>query len=139
MSLLDTLKEDLLAARKTKNTTVIGVLSTLLGDLETNSKKTGKAIVDADIITLAKNRINTIQGLVETVSNADKTASFEAEIPLYEKYIPTQLTESEILVTIARLKAEVEGLNIGQVQAYFRNTYPGRYDAKLVTQVFQAS
>lgn len=138
MSLLDTLKADLLAARKEKNTAAVGVLSTLLGDLETNNKKTGKPIVDSDIVILAKNRVNTIQGLVETVADMEATAPLEAEVPLHEKYISKQLTESEILSIINIFKEINKDIDIGKVQGYFKVTYPGWYDGKVVTKAFQS-
>lgn len=139
MPILDTLKADLLAARKQKDVALTGILSTFVGDLETNSKKTSKPIDDAQIVALAKARISTNKEVASKLAGFDKHAAsvLEAEIPVYEKYLPAQLSEAQIRYIVTRLTEPSLGCNLGKVQAHFKANYTGRYDGKLVTNVFK--
>ncbi|MCU1492211.1 MAG: hypothetical protein JWM85_3616 [Acidimicrobiaceae bacterium] len=140
MSLLDTLKADLLNARKLKSAGAVAVLSTFLGDLETNSKKTGKPIEDDEIVALAKNRVSTTKDMAELIAKTDAAAALvpQAEILFYERYIPPQLSDEDIRTQIALLKVTVAAeFSLKKVQSYFKTHFAGRYDGKLVASVFK--
>lgn len=127
--LLTEMKKESLAARKDGRTLVSVLLITLVGELETQAKRNGREIDDQLVIATCRkfisNNLETIQ-----LSKVQE-GQLLAENQILEKYLPQQLTETELRVIIRELGAE----NIGAVMGHLKTNYVGRYDGKLASSV----
>lgn len=127
--LLDEMKAESLKARKDGRTLVSVLLITLIGELETQAKRHGREIDDQLVISTCRkfvtNNLETIQ------LSKIQEAQLLAENQILEKYLPQQLTETELRVIIRELGAE----HIGAVMGHLKTNYTGRYDGKLASSI----
>ena len=93
------------------------LLGTLLGELD---RKT-KTPTDDDCIQVIKKMIESNVLCGETEENE-----------ILEKFLPEQLTESEIKAIIGLSNFK----NIGECIKNFKEHFPGQYDGKLVSKLF---
>ena len=140
--LFEKLKVDYLQARKDKNTPVINVLSTMIGDLEKGLKMgdDGKKIPspDATVISLFKAEIKTIDDKVLPHVEEHTTAWDEVmkERQILESYLPKQLDENEILTAIL-LAMNLGATDVGGINKFLKSQHEGRYDGKVANQLIQ--
>ena len=90
---------------------------------------TGKIeLSDGDIMKIIKK-------LVEGVK---ETTNLQAEIEIYESYLPKQFTESEMKSIVLEIKDKI-GLNsakdMGKLMTYFKLNYEGQYDGKMLSSI----
>lgn len=122
--LLDDLKRDSLAARKDGRSLVSRLLITVIGEIETQTKRDGKEATDQLVIATCK---KFVANNLETIGLTKKHESgLLSENQILENYLPQQLTETELRVIIRDLGAE----NIGAVMGHLKSNYAGRYDGK---------
>lgn len=130
MELQKQISADLVTAMKTKDTTTLNVLRVLKGEIQrAEQSSSGKIeLSDADIIKLVK---KSIDGINET--NGD-----QSEIAVLEKYMPKQMSESEISSLVSPLIL-ANGYNspkdMGKIMGYFNQNHAGQYDGKLLSEV----
>lgn len=139
-SMLDALKLEFLKARKAQDRVEVAALSSLIGDLETLQKKTGKEITDEVVLaTLTKH----LKGLMECLNELDvEDTRFEEgkrQKSLLEKFKPGQLSKDEVIAivedAIKDLGDSATPKNLGAIMKLFKTRYPGKYDGKYVSQV----
>jgi len=115
---------------KAKDTTTLNVLRVLKGEIQrAEQSSNGKVeLSDSDIIKLVK---KSIDGINET--DGDQT-----EVAVLEKYVPKQMTEFEINLSVTSLILG-NGYNspkdMGKIMTYFNQNYAGKYDGKLLSEV----
>lgn len=138
-AILEAIRKDQLQFRKDRNTVGAAILTTLMGDLE-NASKSGKGTLD-DVTVIAKlknyvsNAETTLAALPDTAP-VDFVERTKTEIGILTSYIPAQLTEDELTVVIAPLKAE--GQKIGQIMGFLKANYAGRYDASAAQKIINS-
>jgi uncharacterized protein YqeY len=138
MSILNKIKQDQLAARKARDSDTALSLTTLIGELETISKKTGKSTEDADTIKLLKKfaegaRENAV--IAGDRRDSDWADRAWAEVELYEKYLPKQLSEAELSAAIKDII--VENNTMPLIQKALKEKYNGLYDGKKATEIIK--
>jgi len=149
MALLDELKADQLAARKSNDRLKADLLTTLIGEatqITTEEFKRGvTAVTDEKVAaTVAKflkstkltleNLASERARLIETGSDAAKVdariTAAEAEQAILSAYSPKQMTEAELREAINAFRAANPDANVGAIMAHLKETFGGRYDGK---------
>lgn len=137
MTILQKIRDDLLAARKARNTIRSGYLSTLLGDLDAIGKNAHRDATDAEVVATLKKYIKntevTHDALMASTADVDEQLTHNlAEKLIYESYLPRQLTEEELRAIIARIPTPT---NVGAVMAELKKNYAGLYDGALASKL----
>lgn len=139
MSLFQTIKADALEARKARSAGTAAALTTLIGELETFGKNAGREPTDADVVAFVK---KTLKNIGETLGHLPSTdarfAELMNEMGLFEKYLPTQLTEDELRATIENIIAVGDGATVGDVMKVLKTNFNGQYDGALASTILKA-
>jgi uncharacterized protein YqeY len=149
MALLDELKADQLAARKSNDRLKADLLTTLIGEatqITTEEFKRGvTAVTDEKVAaTVAKflkstkltleNLASERARLIEAGSDASKVdariRAAESEQAILSSYSPQQMTEAELREAINAFRAANPDANVGAIMAHLKETFGGRYDGK---------
>lgn len=136
--LLDTIREDWIAARKAKGHQA-SVLGVLMGVIQTKQKNVDKDKVFSDLEILAE-----IKKLIESVSatmdlikddptRADQFANLQIEKTALEKYIPAQMSDTELETFIVEQKQS--GANLGGIMSALKANFGGKYDGKRASEI----
>lgn len=138
MSLITRLKTDALAARKMRATLAATSLTTLIGELETFAKNSGREPTDADVnafIQKTLKGVNEVLRLAPETSEAYGTAFREKE--LLEGYLPKQMTADELNEVINALIAAGHN-SVGDVMKALKTKYNGQYDGALASAILKS-
>jgi uncharacterized protein YqeY len=149
MALLDELKADQLAARKSNDRLKADLLTTLIGEatqITTEEFKRGvTAVTDEKVAaTVAKflkstkltleNLASERARLIETGGDASKVdariTAAETEQAILSSYSPKQMTEAELRDAINAFRAANPDANVGAIMAHLKESFGGRYDGK---------
>ena len=130
MNLQAQISADLVAAMKAKDTVTLNVLRVLKGEIQRGEQSSNGKIElsDADIIKLVKKSIDGI----------NETGGDQAEVAVLEKYMPKQMTESEITTLVSSLivtNSYSSPKDMGKIMAHFSENYAGQYDGKVLSQM----
>jgi hypothetical protein len=130
MELQKQISADLVAAMKAKDTVTLNVLRVLKGEIQrAEQSSNGKIeLSDADIVKLVK---KSIDGINETGAN-------QSEVDVLEKYMPKQMTESEITTLVSSLivtNGYSSPKDMGKIMGHFNQNHGGQYDGKLLSEV----
>lgn len=136
--LIETLKADTLTARKTKAPEA-AVLRTVLGTLETRGKQKNTTVDDVLAMAVIK---STLKGLYETQAALEgkgrpaDTAQTALEILALERYLPKQMTETEMKAAVGVAISEGHTA-IGSIMGYLKANHEGTYDGKMASQIIK--
>jgi len=149
MALLDALKADQLAARKSNDRLKADLLTTLIGEatqITTEEFKRGVTeITDekvaATVAKFLKNTKLTLENLaserarlVEAGGDASKVdqraQAAETELAILSAYGPKQMTDSELRQAIDDFRAANPDANVGTIMAHLKTNFGGQYDGK---------
>jgi len=120
------LKQEHLNSRKSKNILVSNLLGTLIGEIDTKLKEKGSRTHDEVVIFITKKFIKNLQ-LIDT-------DSARGEISILETYVPSELSESEVLESLKGLELEKLpnfGVRMGKAMGFLK----GKAGGNLVTKV----
>lgn len=137
MSLLSQIRADALAARKAHSPDV-GVLTTLIGEIDTKTKgfSPARAMTDDEVVAVVAKFIKGVDETIKVLGptkNADALSKAQAERTTLERYMPKQLSDAELEAFVrARVAA---GDNMGGVMAALKAEHAGRYDGKRASQI----
>jgi len=130
MTLKLKLSEDLKLAMKARDSLKLASVRMIKSEVDrAEQTATGKIeLSDGDIMKIIKK-------LVEGVK---ETTNLQAEIEIYESYLPKQFTESEMKSIVLEIKDKI-GLNsakdMGKLMTYFKLNYEGQYDGKMLSSI----
>jgi uncharacterized protein YqeY len=96
------MKKDYLLSRKSGNKVKSALFSTIIGEVELETKRSGKSVDDVLTSTIIKLKKN----LEQNIKYTEDTEAIEMEISLISEYIPSELTEDEIKDHVTRLVQE---------------------------------
>lgn len=128
MSLFQTIKLDQLQARKTKESLKVTLLTTLIGEIQTELKSSNK---DEDEVTL-----DTLLKFIKSANQSQAlrfTDSVEEELNILKQYTPQPLSDASILKIINTAKSY--NSDFGTIMKVFSTKYKGRYDAKSLASI----
>lgn len=132
--ILTQIRADMLTARKARDTEAVKAFSTLVGEIELIGKKPGNVINDELVIATVKKFIANLEETLVHLTDAVRGRDVETEIGLLGVYLPTQLTEEQILEAIVFFQPA----NMGVAMKHLKEAYTGRYDGKLASQVVKS-
>lgn len=138
MSLIKTIKENQLKARKDKNAIVSSLLTTLIGEVNNEftkialNKRTEEESSDELVLKIIKKFIDNAKSTVTMVGETETTT---VELSVLSSYLPSQLTKEEITDIINSLET---GNSLGFVMKHFKENYNFRYDALELKQIVES-
>lgn len=127
--LKETIINDIKTAMKEKDTVTRDVLRIVKGEIE-RKEDSAKELSTGEIVRIIKN-------LIESSTSTGDVQ----EVEVLEKYVPTQLTESEIIKIVNERKT-TDGLtslkDMGKIMKYFVNNHDGCYDGALLSAIVKS-
>lgn len=147
MTLIEQIKTAQLTARKARDTESTASLTTLIGEAEMVGKNFNRVVTDNEVIALVKKFISNIDFTLNTFK--DEVGGFKAgaekylsEKALLEKFLPSQMTEVQLLETINAIKVEI-GANtpkdMGKIMGMLKMRHEGIYDSKMASELVKAA
>ena len=131
--LLEKLKADQLAARKAKDANKASLLTTVVGEIETDSRRTGKPTTDADVMATIRKFLKGVDENIRIYSDyrdGENSDRCWAEKTILESYLPTQMSDEQLKEV---LRAQLT--NKGAMMKFLKENFSGQYDGKLASQV----
>lgn len=142
--LWDRILEDLKVAMKARDQLRTSVIRGLKSDLKYKEIELGHDLTDHDCIAVfhaaAKRRKDSIDAFTKG-GRADRAAAEEAELAEIKKYLPTELSEEELITLVAEVIAETQAASAKDFGAVMKATIAkaaGRADGKRVSAVVTA-
>lgn len=133
MTLLQKLQADQLNARKAKDSAKASLLTTLLGEIDTEAKRSGKPTADQDVLATVRKFLKGVnENIVIAGERRDSTwlDTLEAERDTLNSYLPQQMTKEEIAIALV-----MELKDKGKMMKFLKDNFAGKYDGKLAAQV----
>ena len=149
MALLDELKADQLAARKSNDRLKADLLTTLIGEasqITTEEFKRGVTEVTdekvaATVAKFLKNTKLTLENLaserarlIDAGADASKVdqriEAAETELAILSSYGPKQMTEAQLREVVDDFRAKNPDANVGSIMAHLKTSFGGQYDGK---------
>ena len=129
MTLLETIKEKQIAARKAQSTDA-SLLTTLLGEAAMVGKNAGRETTDQEVVAVVKKFIKNLDETIDALmQRGQNTHAFMMERALLEQFLPVQMTESAIRNVAAQLGSMPEFMK------YLKENYAGQYDGKVASTI----
>ncbi|MBZ0204210.1 MAG: GatB/YqeY domain-containing protein [Ignavibacteria bacterium] len=133
--LIEKIRKDMQDAKRNRETTKANLLSTLYGEMFTQSKS-GKEFTEDDELKIIR----------KFMKNADETLSFDIaeeakqklldEKKILESYLPGQLSKDEIDTIVTKMTSE--GKTIKEIMPFFKENFSGRYDGRIVSEIVKS-
>lgn len=138
MSLFDTLKAELLEARKNKNVVRADTIRSVTAELEKKAKDEQLTeISDADTVKELKKQIDNQKLIIEKSGDKPENAHYVArakiELGILEPFVPAQLTDEQITEII---KATPDNKNFKNVIGHFNANHAGLFNGGRVRQIW---
>ena len=131
------IQKDLVAAMKAKDTVKLATLRAIKTAITVakTAPNAPETLTDADIINIIQKLVKQRKDSAEQYNDAGRPELAEnelAEMKVMEKYLPKQMTESQIRLKIMELH-DMGYSNMGVIMKYFKECYSGKYDGKVVS------
>lgn len=140
MTKINLLKGELKKARIAKDILRKNILGTLVSEAVMIGKNMGnRETTDNEVLKLVQ---KFKKGALETAGLVDsgsmRYAELQDEIAIYDEFLPTPLTDEEIVKEIEMyLQLNPNKSNLGSVMAHFSKNFDGKYDGKELAKVTQ--
>lgn len=128
--LYETLKKDMLTARKNKESDKSTWISALIGELQRGG---GKEFDDTQVLALLKKNVQTLKENLKVSPNHEPT---QKEIEFLSAYLPQQMTDEEIRAAVKALIAEGAD-NIKGVMSCMQSRHGGLYDGRAAAAIIK--
>ena len=138
--IIEEIKKANIEAMKNKDANLRSIYSVIINkymQLEINSRTTGQAVEDADVVKLI---VKTIKELEEEcanykkVGNVEEVNNIEQQKNALNKYLPELLSKDKIKEIILTL----EDKTVPSVMRHFKTNYNGQVDMKEVSEVLKS-
>lgn len=135
MAILDKIKATRKQAMLDGSKAVKDTLTTLMGEIETDAKRSGKPATDADVIAKIKKFIKGIDETLPLVGqDSEKGLALIMEKEYLQAFLPQQLTEEELTAVIYGYVANGAD-NIGAIMKELKGEYEGQFDGKAASGI----
>jgi uncharacterized protein YqeY len=136
MSLLVKIRNDLDTARRNKDMRLLTLLTTLYSEaaMVGKTKRNGESTNEEVLAVTRKFKV----GVEEIIKIKGSNEFLEFEISLYDKYLPTLLTNVEITEIINTLISELPEKSpkaMGVIMGKLKSEYLGRYDGTFASKL----
>lgn len=136
--LLNRIKEDQVAARKAGNKNEAVVLTTLLGEAGPSGNST---VDDEQVQKVVQKFIKNLNDVIGFTANPEVQERMKYEIKILERYMPAQLSESQLRGAIkqALTRLQSQGVTgpkcVGMVMKELSTHYKGQFDGKVASNI----
>jgi uncharacterized protein YqeY len=142
MSLLQQIRTDQVAARKAAEKDKASLLTTLLGEAEMVGKNAGnRETTDAEVLAVIQKFLKNCNEVAKLAVSDEVKAKVLFEVGILLSYMPSQLSDEEIINELQMLEATISVPNRaalkGAIMKHFKEKFAGRYDAKHVIAIFE--
>lgn len=138
MKTIKKIKKAQLAARKARDKAAAVPLTTLLGELDTMSKKK-PFDSDDEVVAVVSKFIDRIAETIQILLDADKDASTHiAEKELLEQFLPQQLTDDYLkhaIISAINVVSATSMKDMGKVMKQMKADYPNQFDGKVASEM----
>ncbi len=141
--MLPLLQEELKAAMKAKDKATLTGLRNIIGKLKAQRIDKGEDLTDQECIQILQSSVKQLKDSIEQYEKGgrDDLAEVEAfELKLIEKYLPEQLSEDEIRISVQKTIKSTEAKSIqdmGKVMGSVMKNLAGAVDGKVVQKIVQ--
>ena len=139
--LMDQIRAAQLEARKTRNATKAGLLTTLIGEAAAIGKNDGnRETSDSEVVAVIKKFIKNIDLTLEAMRGRgrhDDEAVMTTEKEILEKFLPSQLSEDQLKAIVVALKNEYDAgpKDMGKILGTLKMRHSGQYDGKMASDI----
>lgn len=137
--LMDQIRAAQLEARKTRNATKAGLLTTLIGEAAAIGKNDGnRETSDSEVVAVIKKFIKNIDLTLEAMRGRQLDAAvMTAEKEILEKFLPSQLSEDQLKAIVVALKKEYDAgpKDMGKILGTLKMRHGGQYDGKMASDI----
>ena len=141
--LLDTLKNDALAARKARDAVRSALLTTLVAEAAKVGKDDGnRASTESEVVAVVKKFIKNTEETLRAVQGKPAEAQARSELAILKAYLPKQATEEDVRAKVAEL---VGGLSdrspkqMGVVMAGLNAAFEGNFDKAVASKIVKTA
>lgn len=134
--LIDTIKSDLLLARKMGISTEKNLLTTLVGDAERIGKDKGNRLpTDDEVLAVVK---KFLKGIEENIKLKDLPI-FHEEANILKRYMPVMLSDASLKQIILDFSAteKNKGKIMGRLATSYKNMYDGKKAAEYIDEILK--
>ena len=141
MSLLQRIKDDQVQALKDRNKVKRSSLTTLYSEAANVGLNDGKReSTDAEVVAVVKKFLNNIEDTIKALD--DVPTHIIDEQALFAEYLPTQMTEDQIVNAIELILVDFDTptmKDMGKVMSALKNQHAGQYDGGLASKLVRGS
>ena len=141
--MLPLLQEELKAAMKAKDKATLTGLRNIIGKLKAQRIDKGENLTDQECIQILQSSVKQLKDSIEQYEKGgrDDLAEVEAfELKLIEKYLPKQLSEKEIRISVQKTIKSTGAKSMqdmGRVMGSVMKNLAGAVDGKVVQKIVQ--
>lgn len=144
MTMMQTLRNDQLTARKQKEVAKAELLTTLLGEAAMIGKNDGnRETLDTEVIGVIKkfikNANETLSYLGNSIDDAltNRREEICAELAILQSYMPSQIAGEVLRGVVESIKTEINAgpKDMGKVMGLLKARFDGQYDGKEASSV----
>ena len=141
--MLPLLQEELKAAMKAKDKATLTGLRNIIGKLKAQRIDKGDDLTDQECINILQSSVKQLKDSIEQYEKGgrDDLAKVEAfELKLIEKYLPEQLSEEEIRISVQKTIKSTGAKSMqdmGRVMGSVMKNLAGAVDGKVVQKIVQ--
>lgn len=141
MSLLNTLNEDIKVAMKARDRETLTTLRMIKSSLQNEGIKVGRELTSEEELTVLSREAKQRRDSIDEFSKAgrdDLVTKVKTELSVVEKYLPTQLTETEIRELVSKVIAESGATSMkefGKVMGVVMPQVKGKADGNMVNSI----
>ena len=129
--LIDQIRDDLLNARKERNTPKANLLGTLYSDASAVEKKWSRKATDEEVIQIVRKFIKGVDEVIAHRPSPEATAEKE----WLNVYLPQQLSEQQIRTIIAKMIVDNPDISMGSLMSGLKSAYAGTLDGALASKL----
>ena len=141
--MLALLQEELKAAMKAKDKATLTGLRNIIGKLKAQRIDKGEDLTDQECIQILQSSVKQLKDSIEQYEKGgrDDLAEVEAfELKLIEKYLPEQLSEEEVRISVQKTIKSTGAKSMqdmGRVMGSVMKNLAGAVDGKVVQKIVQ--
>lgn len=138
--LIDKLRGDLLAARKSRQSVATALLTALVGEAIAVGKNAGnRESTDEETLAMIRKFLKNAEETLIRLKTAERdTLVTSEEIAILKSYIPLQMTAEELCTIVTAMKDHDSNLNMGAIMKLLKERHGGQYDGRLANEVVKA-
>lgn len=133
--LLETIRQHMREAKMAKDTVKSNLLSTLYGEMFTQSKN-GKEMTEEDELKIIRKFMKNADETLALDIPEDTKAKLRTEKEILEAYLPKQLGRDEIDKIVTEMVSQ--GKTVKEIMPFFKEKYQGMYDGKTVNEIIKS-